>query len=469
MKSAAALLCAAVLGACAVVQPLQAPTHSVEVPPAWAAAEMAGAHTAAADDGSLFAWWDRFGDAQLASLVRAALLTNASANAAQAALQQAQAHRDVVAAVMWPQLGTSASAQRSRATGQSTGNRFQVALDANWLPDLFGGMRSAVAAGDAAVEASAASLGDLRVQLAAEVALNYLLLRTAQARLAIAISNLVSQQETLLITRWREQAGLVTALESAQADAAVAQTAALLPTLETNIRQTQHALAVLTGAPPAALLASLSAVMPVPQVDDDLALTIPADTLRQRADVRAAEFQVLAARAQVDQAEAQRWPSLALGGSLGVSAASVGALTNGASVLASLLASVSLPVLDGGAARAGVRVQQAALSQAEQRYRAAVLTALKDVENALVALRGDRLRLARQRVAADAAAVAAVLARQRYSTGLVDFQTVLETQRTQLSAQDGLASAGADVSADHVRLFTALGGGWRNDRVEARQ
>ena len=108
-----------------------------------------------------------------------------------------------------------------------------------------------------------------------------------------------------------------------------------------------------------------------------------------------------------------------------------------------------------------VRAQQAALDQARTAYQAAVLTALKDVENALVALRGDRERLARLQQAAQSASSASVMASQRYSSGLVDFQTVLETQRTQLNTQDAVASATADVSADHVRLYKALGGGWQ--------
>jgi len=119
-----------------------------------------------------------------------------------------------------------------------------------------------------------------------------------------------------------------------------------------------------------------------------------------------------------------------------------------------------LPLFDGGALRAQVRVQQAALAQAQQVCRAAVLTALKDVEDALAALRGDRLRLASLRLAADAATQAAMLARQRYSGGLIDFQTVLETQRTQFATRDGVVTASADVGSDQVRLFKALGGGW---------
>jgi outer membrane protein TolC len=145
----------------------------------------------------------------------------------------------------------------------------------------------------------------------------------------------------------------------------------------------------------------------------------------------------------------------------------LGSLTSGASVVTALLASVSLPVFDGGAARAQVRAQEAALDQARLAYRAAMLTALKDVENALVALHGDRDRLQHLQQAADAAGNAALLARERYASGLVDFQVVLETQRTQLNSQDSVASANADLGADHVRLYKALGGGWDPDNGQA--
>jgi NodT family efflux transporter outer membrane factor (OMF) lipoprotein len=352
------------------------------------------------------------------------------------------------------------------AGGHSTGSNFKVGLDANWALDVFGARRAALDAGQAAAAASEASLGDVQVQIAAEVALNYILLRTAQARSAIAGANLASQQETLQITLWREQAGLVTALESEQARAAVEQNRAQLPALQTSVEQTAHALAVLTGRPPAALPELLEAgvvqagASAVPQAREGLALSIPAQTLRQRADVRSAEYQVAAALARVGQAQAQRWPSFAIGGSLGLGGATVGALSSGSAVLGSLLASVTLPVFDGGALRAQVRVQQAALTQAQQVYRAAVLAALQQVEDALVALRGDRLRLASLSLAADAARNANGLARQRYNSGLIDFQTVLDTQRTQFATLDGVASASADVSSDHVRLFKALGGGW---------
>ena len=221
---------------------------------------------------------------------------------------------------------------------------------------------------------------------------------------------------------------------------------------------------VTNGRPPGALqIAPLPADVAAPQAREGWALGIPAEALRQRADVRAAEYAVAAARARVGQAQAQRWPGFSLAGSVGVSAVTVAALTGSAALLGSLAAGVTLPLFDGGAARAQVRVQQAALAQDEQAWRAAVLGALKDVEDALVALRGGRLRLLALRSAAQAAANAGQLARQRYSSGLVDFQTVLETQRTQYATQDGVATAAADVGSDQVRLFKALGGGCQPD------
>ncbi len=455
----AAFVAGLALAGCASLAPRPAAAPAIDVPADWAADPAAG--NAAAT--SLAQWWLRFDDPLLASLVGQALQANTSVAGAQAALRQARALRDVAAAGLLPALGSSASAQRSTSGGlaSNANNSFRAGLDASWEVDVFGANRSALDASDATARASAASLGDVQVSVAAEVALSYNALRNAQARLAIATDNLASQLETLQITHWRLQAGLVTSLEAEQARGATEQTRAQLPALQTSIAQNSHALAVLCGQPPEALAALLETPGPVPQAAADLALSLPAETLRQRPDVRAAEQQVVAALARVAQADAARLPSFKLGGSLGLSALTLGSLTSGASVVSALLASVSFPIFDGGASSAQVRAQQAAWDQARLAYQGSVLAALKDVEDALVALQGDRERLLRLTNAAEAAGNAALLARQRFSSGLVDFQTVLETQRTQLSTRDSVASAGADISADHVRLYKALGGGWR--------
>ncbi|MEX1167370.1 MAG: efflux transporter outer membrane subunit, partial [Hydrogenophaga sp.] len=319
---------------------------------------------------------------------------------------------------------------------------------------------SAVAASEADAQASAASLSNVQVSLAAEVAVNYISLRSQQARWVIAQNNLSAQQETLQITRWRAQAGLASSLDVEQSIGTVEQTRAQLPVLQSSASQTMNALAVLTGQTPGALHAQLSAAAPIPQAPADLALAFPAETLRQRPDVRAAELRVSGALARVAVADAARYPSFRLGGSLDLSALTLGTLTNGASLLKSLLASASVPLWDGGARSAQLRSQEAALEQAQASYQAAVLTALQEVEDALAGLSGDSERLVRLQSAASAAVNAELLARQRYQSGLIDFATLLTTQRTLLSAQDSVASAQASLSTGHVKLYKALGGGW---------
>lgn len=450
---------ALLLQGCAHRAPVASETPGAALPVAWNAPLPAGvAVLPQADD--LARWWERFGDPQLGALVAQALQAHPSALSAQAALRQARAQARVQAAGMLPDVSLSGSAQRSRS-GEQTGNSFQVGLDAGWEPDLFGRLDAGVQASQADARAAQASLEQVHVSLSAEVALQYIALRSLQQRLAIAQRNLETQQQTLQITDWRVQAGLATSLVAEQARAAAEQTAAQVPQLQASLAQARHALAVLTGQAPAALDAALAAPQAVPQPSQALALDIPADTLRQRPDVRVAQERVQAALARVSQADAARYPSLRLSGSLGLRALTLGALGDSASLVHSLLGSVAVPLFDGGATQAQVQVQQAALEQARQAYQLAVLTALKEVEDALVALQGEAARLAHLQQATQAAGNAALLAQQRYASGLIDFASVLETQRTQLATQDALATSQANLGSNHVRLFKALGGGWQ--------
>jgi len=430
---------------------------AIATPPAWSTPTAPGNPAKTTE---LALWWQNFNDPLLTALVTQALQANTSIRSAQAALQQSRALRDVKGAGLLPGVSASGSAQRNQSGDNAPGNSFKAGIDASWEPDIFGGKRSALDATESDAQAAQATLADTQVSVAAEMALAYIQLRGQQAQLAIARTNLASQNETLQITDWRAQAGLTTSLEVEQARTASAQTSAQLPALEASIAKTRHALALLTGQTPDALQNTLAKPAPVPQAAHDLALSIPAQTLRQRPDVRAAEHRISAALARVSQAQAAQYPSFSIGGSIGLSALTLEALTNSAAVLKALLASVSIPLLDGGAAKSQVLAQEAALEQARVNYQTVVLTALKDVEDALVALQGDRARQTRLQSAATAAGNAALLAQQRYASGLIDFQTVLQTQRTLLTAQDSVASSQADISADHVRLYKALGGGW---------
>jgi outer membrane protein, multidrug efflux system len=440
---------------------------ATRIPPAQAAAVALPTHwlhpvpdaNTAIRAGDLARWWHVFDDPLLVEAVDAALEANTGVRSARAAWQQARALHGVAQAGTGGSLGASASMQRSKAGQAEAASTFKAGFDASWEADLWGRLAQTVAASEADAQAAAASLGQVQVSLAAEVASAVIELRGLQARLSIARSNLIAQQDTLQISEWRLQAGLASSLDVEQARVATEQTRSQIPVLETSFQQTLNGLAVMTGQVPGAW-ASRWVSAPVPVPAQTLSIGIPANTLRQRPDVSAAEHKVQAAWARYAQADAARYPRLTFSGNLGLGATGLGQLFDAAAFTRSVLASVSGSLFDGGAAKAQVRAQQAAVEQAVAALQASTLTALLDVENALIALRNNRERLDRLAAAAQAATHAELLARHRYASGVIDFRTLLDTQRTLLSAQSELESARVAHSADHVRLYKALGGGW---------
>jgi outer membrane protein, multidrug efflux system len=444
---------AVLLAACALPARSPAPAP-LALPAQWAEPAPAAA-------APLAQWWRAFGDATLVELVDAALRANTDIETAQANLRAARAARAQAAAALWPSFSASVSAQRTAGGERAVpGNVFVAGVDAAWEADIFGATRHGVAAQDALERASAAALGAAQVSVAAEVALAYVDLRAAQVRLGVARENLASQEQTLQISRWRQQAGLATSVEVEQAITAVEQTRAQLPVLQAAAANAAHAVAVLCGQAPAALAQRLAVAAPLPQPPAGFGAGIPAAVLRQRPDVAAAEQQWRAAAEQVGQADAQRLPSLGLAGSLAWTGATLGSLGSAAAAR-SLLASLSQPLFDAGLRDARLAARQAQLDAAQAGYRASVLKALQEVEDALAALAAIGERQAALHGALAAARNAALLATQRHASGLVDFQVVLETQRTLLNVQDAFAVSQAELAADHVRLYKALGGGWR--------
>lgn len=450
--TALALAALLTLVGCTTQPPTWPVNADVPIPAGWA-------RTGPAGTTSLASWWRAFGDAQLVQLIDDALRANTSVRAAQANLRQARALRAAAAAGLWPQLSVSASGQRTSGANAASSNLFDAGFDARWEPDLSGAGRHGVGLAEAQTRESAATLGSTQVSIAAEVAVSYLELRGNQARTALAKANLAAQEQTLQIAAWRQQAGLGSSLDTSQARSSAQQTRAQLPALQAGIEKSAHALAVLSGRPPAALLEALSSPAPLPQAAQTLAIAIPAQTLLQRPDVLAAEMQLRAAAESVSQADANRRPSVNLSASLAWSALTLGSLGSVAAAR-SLAAGVSQNLFDHGQLNAKLAAQQAAFEAVRESYRARVLGALQDVEDALSALSSSRERVAVLRVAVDASRDAQLLASQRYTSGLIDFQTVLDTQRTLLTVQDSEASAQTDFAADHVRLYKALGGGW---------
>jgi multidrug efflux system outer membrane protein len=293
--------------------------------------------------------------------------------------------------------------------------------------------------------------------------------------LEIARQNEASQAETLQLTEWRAQAGLVSSIDVEQARSNLEQTRATVPTLETSAAQSKHELSVLLGLSPGALNRQLAATTRIPSAPDTLVVGIPAATLRQRPDVRAAEQKIVAETARLWQKDAARYPTFSLSGSfileqlLGGTAVGVvtgstfTSLTASTTTSESGLGSIAQTLFDRGRIRQQIEIQNAVQEQAVISYESTVLTALKDVENALVSFQNSRQRLQALNQASEAARNAAQLAHNRYSAGLIDFQTVLDTERTALTIEDSVAQTQADRTNALIQLYKALGGGWQAD------
>lgn len=458
------------LGGCATFGKPPA-TSSPVIPPLWSNE----AATPSPSAQKLGEWWRQLNDPVLDELIAAALKAAPDMRAAQARLQQARSTRDLEMANLYPSLSVAASATRSKAGTLAGGSGktqtlYAAGFDASWEPSIFGGQRDAVTGAEADLAASQASLAATHVSLVAEVALEYVTLRTYQQQLALTRDNVASQAETLQITEWRQQAGLTTSLNVEQGRTTLEQSRALIPGIEINRAAAEHRLAVLTGQAPGALADKLREAKSLPLAPSTIAVGIPADTIRQRPDVRAAELKLLAEVARSAKQRAALYPSLSLSGSLGWQAFSTAALGGGDALIGSLVGGLAMNLFDSGRIRSRIAIQDAMQEQALVNWESSILSALEDVENALVAYARGKERVETRRLAAASAHSAAQLARTLFEAGAVDFLQVLDTQRTRLSAEESLANAEGDLLVAVIRLYKAMGGGWRNDdsSVEAR-
>jgi NodT family efflux transporter outer membrane factor (OMF) lipoprotein len=303
-------------------------------------------------------------------------------------------------------------------------------------------------------------MNDVMVSLLAEVALNYVEVRSDQALLSITESNLTARSETYDITRWRHEAGLTTQLDEEQAKASLEQVRAQIPTLRTSLEQAKYRLAVLLGKPPGALSEVLAEAKAVPVAPADVAVGVPAEAMRRRPDVRSAERKLAAQTAEIGAAEAARYPSFSLLGSIGVESLEFANLYSASARAAQGAAKAAWTLFDGGSIRQNIKLQTAMQEEALSFYESTVLGALQDVENSLVAFANEQGRRDSLAVAVQSSQNAFELARYQYSSGLVGFQTVLDTQQSLLSAQDQLAISESKVTSNLISLYKALGGGW---------
>ncbi len=456
----------ALASGCAVGPDFHPP--KMEVPRQWqgAAASPEGAQGESTPrTADLARWWQAFGDTTLSSLIERAIESNLDLALARARIRQARAARGIVASALWPQADGAAAYRRRHAEGfggvPPARDLFQIGLDAAWEIDVFGGTRRAVEASDADIQSAREDLRDVLVSLVAEMGSNYATLRGLQEEIAIARQNLAAQKRTADITRKRFEAGFVSKLDVANAEAQAATTESQIPRLESAAAETIYSMSLLLGQEPGPLTEELSTTSPVPATPPVVPVGLPSDLLRRRPDIRRAEARLHAATARIGVATADLFPKFSLTGAMGFSSTDLALALNWTqSRTWSFGPTVTWPIFQAGKILSNIEVQNALEEQAFINYQKAVLTALRDVETALVAYAKERERYSSLQDAVANNRQAVDLAMQLYVVGRTDFLNVLNAQRSLFLNEEALAQSSRTLTTSLISLYKALGGGW---------
>ena len=456
------------LGGCAAVGPDYIPV-APDAPQKWHT-ELAGGLTAKElKPETLARWWAALKDSELESLVERAVKGSLDLKSAHARVREARALRGISRSNFFPTLDVTASASRYRSNNNGeTGvedDLYSAGFDAGWEIDIFGGTRRTVEAAQADLEAIRENLHDVQVSLLAEVVLNYVEVRTYQARLAVTDANIKTQEETWRLNQSRFKAGIINELAVQQSLYNLERTRSQIPTLQTGLAEAKNRLAVLLGQKPGTLEEELAAIQPVPVPPLTIAVGIPAETLRRRSDIRLAERNLAAQTARIGVATADLYPRFRLVGSIGLESINGSNLFDWAGRTWSNGSGISWKIFQVSAIRQNIKVQTVRQEQALIQYESAVLKALEEVENVLVSYAGEQHRRKYLIRAKDAAERAVLLAGDQYRAGLVDFSNVLIAQSSLLSFQDELARSEGTIASNMVRLYKALGGGWNSPRL----
>jgi NodT family efflux transporter outer membrane factor (OMF) lipoprotein len=350
----------------------------------------------------------------------------------------------------------------------------QLGFDASWELDLFGKVRRSVEAADAGKTVAIEARNDLLVSLEAEVAQNYLQLRAAQLLAKIAGEQIAAQQDVLDLTRSRYQHGLAGEADVESARSQLANLQSQLPPYAQTVAASRHALAVLIGEAPATLDGEFGEAGDLPPMPSAVPVGIPSQLARRRPDIRESEASLHAATAEVGISVASVFPDVSLSGTLGLRNLGTGYLFNWDSHFYSFAPTVSVPIFQGGALVANIRLSKAKAAEAALSYRKTVLNALQEVEDGLDNLEHDAQRVAALKDAAGASERALQVNLDAYQHGLITYISVLDVQLQAVQARQQVAQGQLTQSLDLVRLYKALGGGWQDaapaqaDNLETR-
>ncbi|MEL6498983.1 MAG: efflux transporter outer membrane subunit [Planctomycetota bacterium] len=439
---------------------------AIETDPRWAASSDVSFNSAEPE--GIETWWVSLNDPVLNSLIDRALMANLDLASAVARVRQAAAIRGIAAGERVPDLDATGSYARERQ-GQNgfpalqapaEFESFALGLEFGWELDVWGRVRRLVEAADADLAATLEDLHDVRLIIVAELASEYVRLRSSQQRLRVAQRNIEIQRQSLSLTQVRFDNGAAPQLDVAQAQTNLANTQAALPLLQAEEREAALRIAVLLGENPASLIGELDESAPIPTPPETLAVGIPADVLRRRPDVRAAERLLAGEVARIGVELADLYPRFSLSGTLEFNSTNSAALFDANSLGFGIGPAFVWNIFDGGRERGGVRAQRAAADIAAIGYRSSVLGALESVEGAMYRHARQIEQAAAFQRAAAAAAQSAELSRRLYLEGRSDFQNVLDSERELFTAQDNLILSRSEVTSTFITLQRSLGGGW---------
>ncbi len=420
-------------------------------------------------------WWTQFNDPVLDRLVQMAYEQNLSLQIAGLRIMEARAQLGIAIGSQYPQIQEAAGAVTRENVSENVPNFNPAAdtsywtanagLNASWELDFWGRYRRGVESASASLGSQIAAYDNALVSLTGEVASVYIQIRTLGEQLAVARSNVETQQKGYRLADVRFRAGATSALDPAQALTLLRNTQAQIPSLESQVRQSRNALSILLGMPPRDLDALLGEG-DIPQAPEHVALGVPAELLRRRPDIRQAELQVATQNAQIGIAQSQLYPSFSLTGSIGFTTSD----TN-RSDMSDIFSTDSFgysfgpgftwPILNYGRLKNNVRVQDARLEEQIVNYQNTVLEAAREVEDGLAGFQGARASTAFLADSVDSAQRSVDLSLIQYREGATDYQRVLDSQQSLLVQQDQYTSARGSIVQNLVAVYRALGGGWQ--------
>ncbi len=428
-----------------------------------------------------FAWWQTLGDPVLDGLVQSTYAQNLTLRAAGQRVLQARYQVAIAVSGLFPQHqaynGRYTHVQRSKR-GDLTGlnqlnNRlprpiqiprsfesWQHGFSLGWELDVWGRFRRAIEASDARLEESVQDYDAILVSLIADTASAYVQVREYQERIRLAQRNVKLQEQSYGIAKARFDQGAVTELDVDQATATLANTKALLPGLRIQQRMANNQLCVLMGMPPSNLAEQISPA-PIPTAPSDVVVGIPAELIRRRPDVRAAERRVAAESAMIGVATAELYPAFDIRGTLGWHANDFGDMFSSAANYGTVGPSFHWNILNYGRIANNVRVQNSEFSEQVALYQQTVLRANQEAEDAIVSYLQSQQLVATLQVAVDALEKASDVAVIQYRNGKVDYNRVATVQSELVTNQDNLAAAKANVALSLIQIYKALGGGWQ--------